>query len=86
MSTFRPKIWTGLGAAVLLSSAALTACSDGGEAGEEATTAGAEAPAPTAGLGDATASDTTPGAATGATASTGAVDSSGGEGGEGEGG
>lgn len=45
MTTFRPKLWTGLSAAILLS--ALAACSEGGEAGE----AGQAGPAAAVGEG-----------------------------------
>jgi hypothetical protein len=45
MTTFRPKLWTGVSAAILLS--ALAACSEGGEAGE----AGEAGPAAAVGEG-----------------------------------
>ena len=53
MSVFRAKIWTGVGAAVLLGAGGLAACSgEGGEGAEQGAAAPASSPAATGGEGE----------------------------------
>lgn len=66
MTSFRPKLWTGVSAAIVLGAAGLAACSgEGGEAGGEAKTA---AVAPAAGEGGEGGAEGGPGGEAGAQA------------------